>query len=157
MAWFGYWGGAGPAAGGGQLQIQGGYPGAQMQMGGLYQGMAQMQRGLQQGAMQMQQNAARFQQDMGNMQMQVQRQVAQAQNQPGVRASGWGTSWGFSSGPGMQSMSASGGGAISTSVVNGNVYVNGQLVASLPPGTPVRTQTLGDRVLVNGQQVWPRQ
>lgn len=44
---------------------------------------------------------------------------------------------------------------VSTSVVNGIVYVNSHEVARVPTGQGVRVQNLNGTVVVNGQQVWP--
>lgn len=43
---------------------------------------------------------------------------------------------------------------VSTSVVNGVVYVNSHEVARVPPGQGVNVQNLNGTVVVNGQQVW---
>jgi len=48
------------------------------------------------------------------------------------------------------------GNAVSASVQNGCVIVNGQPVARVPQGGPVSLQTVNGEVRVNGQRVWPR-
>lgn len=50
--------------------------------------------------------------------------------------------------------SGCGGSGISTMVVNGDVYVNGERVASVPHGSPVSLQTTGGVVQLNGDVVW---
>eukprot|EP00928_Gymnodinium_smaydae_P034499 TRINITY_DN2442_c0_g1_i1.p1 TRINITY_DN2442_c0_g1~~TRINITY_DN2442_c0_g1_i1.p1 ORF type:complete len:322 (-),score=41.42 TRINITY_DN2442_c0_g1_i1:224-1189(-) len=44
---------------------------------------------------------------------------------------------------------------VSTSVINGNVYVNGQFVTQVPPGTQVSLETTRHVVRLNGRVIWP--
>merc|ERR1712228_237657 len=63
------------------------------------------------------------------------------------------------SGSGSQSQSSSScsnGHCISTSVKNGKLYVNGEVVAEVPHGTATNVQTRDGQVFLNGRKVWPR-
>lgn len=46
-------------------------------------------------------------------------------------------------------------GAVSTSVVNGSVYINGQWVAEVPDGAPVSIENRDGIVSLNGTAIWP--
>lgn len=45
---------------------------------------------------------------------------------------------------------------VSTSVVNGDVYINGEFVTRVPPGGPVSLDSSNGVVRLNGNVVWPR-
>jgi len=118
----------------------------------------QMQRQAQHHARQLQRQAQdrarQAQREHRNAQRQAlgdieEQQRAQTEQGGWTWPGAWGNSWTFGSG--------TFGGGVSTSVVNGDVYVNGQLVAQLPPGAPVSIQTVNNVVHLNGEVVWPQQ
>jgi len=151
---------------------------AQMQQG-LHRDMAQLQRDLQSGASHVQRDMRQMQADLQRSAHQAQRETQhharqvqreaqhiarQAQREARHRArqaqrelhnehGGW--AWPGARGNSWTSRSGSWG-SVSTSVVNGHVYVNGQLVAQLPPGTPVSISTVNNEVHLNGQVIWPQ-
>jgi len=45
---------------------------------------------------------------------------------------------------------------VSTAVVNGDVYINGEFVTRVPPGGPVSLDSSNGVVRLNGSVVWPR-
>merc|ERR1712060_236098 len=61
-----------------------------------------------------------------------------------------------SGGGSSSSRSCSNGHCISTSVMNGKLYVNGEVVAEVLAGTATNVQARDGQVFLNGRKVWPR-
>jgi len=103
---------------------------------------ARMRRYTHTGVVQAHADAARMQRDMQEMVSQTRAAAAQMQPIPAP------TAW--------TSMSTSGGSqGVSTSVVNGEVFVNGEWVATAPRGA-TSLEVRNGVVRMNGEAIWPR-
>eukprot|EP00931_Biecheleriopsis_adriatica_P009773 TRINITY_DN110849_c0_g1_i1.p1 TRINITY_DN110849_c0_g1~~TRINITY_DN110849_c0_g1_i1.p1 ORF type:complete len:224 (-),score=52.30 TRINITY_DN110849_c0_g1_i1:122-793(-) len=101
-----------------------------------------MRQEMMQMSQRMQRDARRMQQESRRMQRAMQRDVRQQQRDASRHAR-------------LDAHVQLQPGAVSTSVINGAVYVNGQEVSRVPAGMGVNVQNINGVVVVNGQQVWP--
>jgi len=120
---------------------------------------AQMQAQMQGQAAQMQAQAAQMHAQVQANTARMHRQHAEMHRDMQQARRQWSHGGGGGGGGGRShsySFSSGAGGSVSTSIVNGYVYVNGERVARVPPGSGVSLSTVNGTVYLNNEVVWPR-